>query len=92
MIALPITGELDRPTPVVTGLVTSALIALSVGLLVAGTLCTVAAVVIGASLHLVGLPGDWATGVAALVAIAGLVPSAALARRAWLVERHSIDL
>jgi len=48
--------------------------------------------VIGASLHLVGVPEDWATGVAALVAIAGLVPSAALARRAWLVERHSIDL
>lgn len=62
--------------------------ALAVGLLVAGTLGTVCAVIVGASLHLLGVPDDWAAAAAVLTAAAGVVPAAALARRVWQVERH----
>ena len=92
MTAAVTSGDTGRALPVASGVPAAAAMAVSVGLLVAGTLGTVAAVIVGASLHLAGVPDAWATGTGGLVAVASLVPSAALAHRVWLVERHGPDL
>lgn len=65
--------------------------AVAVGLLVAGTLGTVGAMTVWAALHLLGVPDDWALVAAAMLAAAGLHPTATLARRVWRVERHGIE-
>lgn len=74
-----------------SGPLPAALAAVTVGLLTAGTLGTVAAVIVGATLYLIGLPDAWAEGVAAATAAACLLPCAALARRVWQVERRGFD-
>lgn len=61
-------------------------IGLSVGLLVAGTLGIVGAVIVGTSLHLLGVPDDWAVRAAGFTVAASLIPTAALVRRVWQVE------
>lgn len=80
-------GRADRHEATASRLVAPLLMALSVGLLTAGTLGTVAAVLVGAGLHLLGLPDDWATIAAVLALAASLLPSAALGRRVWQSER-----
>lgn len=74
-----------------SGALPAALAAAAVGLLAAGTLGTVTAVIVGAALYLIGLPDTWAEGIAAIAAAACLMPCAMLARRVWQVERHGSD-
>lgn len=69
----------------------AAVAALSVGVLSAATLGTVAAVIVGAAMHLLGLPDLWAEGLGAVAAAACLPFCALLARRAWRSERGSPD-
>lgn len=83
---IPVSGT--PATPAGTGRLAAGATALSVGLLVAATLGTVAAVIVGAGLHLLGIPGDWASAIALVTAAAGLVPAANLGRRVWRLERH----
>lgn len=68
-----------------------AVTAMLVGLLVAGTLGTVSAIIVGTGLHLLGLPDVWALAAAIVTVAASLFPSAALACRTWQVERDGID-
>src|SRR3546814_17653640 len=67
--------------------IAAAIAAVSVGLLTAGTLGTVAAVIVGATLHVIGMPGAWATTAGAAVVAASLLPSARLPRRVLLRPR-----
>lgn len=69
----------------------AAVAALSVGVLSAATLGTVAAVIVGSAMHLLGLPDLWAEGLAAVAAAASLPFCGLLARRAWRAERGSPD-
>ena len=66
--------------------------AAAVGLLVASTLGTVGAAVVGSALLLLGVPDLWASAAAALAAAAVLIPSTALARQVWSVERHGTEV
>lgn len=65
--------------------------AAAVGLLVAGTLGTLTASIVGTALDLLGAPDDWAMAAAGITAALSLLPSAALARRVWLVECERPD-
>ena len=66
--------------------------AVAVGLLVAGTLGTISAVIVGTALTLLGAPEYWAATAAGVTAAASLVPSAALARCVWRVETEHPDI
>ena len=85
----PAAAAITRPP---AAIVTAAIVtAVSVGLLVAGTLGIVGAVIVGTSLHLLGLPDDWSMVAAVATAAASLVPTAALVRRVWRIERDGPD-
>lgn len=88
-LAITIDGQAQTTVRLRSGLAIA--VAILVGLLVAGTLGTISAVVIGTGLHLLGVPGDWAFAAAIVTAGVSLVPSAAFARRAWTVERDGIE-
>ena len=91
---MTLTSDAGSPAPAaaaITRPVAAFVAAVSVGLLVAGTLGIVGAVIVGASLHLLGVPDDWSSAAAVAVAAAGLIPTAALVRRVWRVECDGPD-
>lgn len=65
--------------------------AVAVALLVVSTLGTVSAVIVGASLDLLGVPDLWAWSAAGVAAAATVPAAAALARTAWRTERQGLD-
>lgn len=69
----------------------SAASAVSVGVLTAGTLGIVLAVVTGTGLRLLGVGEAWSIGAGALVALVSLIPAAALGRQVWRLERCGFD-
>ncbi|EDP66920.1 hypothetical protein BAL199_17703 [alpha proteobacterium BAL199] len=81
-------SDLGQLPEVGSSWLSAALAAVSVGVLVASTLGTVAAIVTGTGLGLLGLPDAWATGSAATVALVSLAPAVALGRRVWQLERQ----
>lgn len=90
----------ERPTPHHPGAdslrhagpLQAALTALSVSLLVVGTLGALAAVIGGVGLHIVGVPDTWATAAGGLVAAGSVIPAAGFGRRVWRTERYGLDL
>jgi hypothetical protein len=63
----------------------------AVALLVAGTLGTTGATIVGTAVHLLGASDEWALTTGAVTAAAALLPAVALARRTWRVERYGDD-
>lgn len=80
--------DLGRLPEVGSGWLPAVVAALSVGILVASTLGTVAAIIAGFGLKLLGVSKAWAAGSAAIVALVSLAPAAALGRRVWQLERQ----